>query len=401
MSKRLSESVASLRAERPRSATLAGIGILLWLIPVALTTVLVGEVGDLDFRPALALSFWIWLGWALCLPLSVWISFRFRIGPGNWVRGVGLHFLVWLFVVASNQVLVRLRSDRPMLPIRQGWRAQVDESADGPRDSVRAFIGRRVDWYQRYRAAPPQARVILDTLLYAIIVAGCQSAAWAQIARERERQKLAAEAQLVRAQLLGLQSQLNPHFLFNALNGLNALIHDAPDDAEVLVDHLSDLLRAALSVSEEQMITLGRELDCLEHYLAVEKTRYADRLRVVREIEDGVRDCLVPTFLLQPLVENAVKHGVEPRKEGATIWIGARRRGEQLEISVRDNGPGIKQGKADESGVGLKNSRRRLEQCFPSRHRLTMQNRSGGGCEVTVSIPWGERSSDDCSEERI
>jgi sensor histidine kinase YesM len=200
------------------------------------------------------------------------------------------------------------------------------------------------------------------------------------------------ERDLSAAQLTTLRSQLNPHFLFNALNSVVTLIPRDQDGATRMVVRLADLLRATLGMAEQQEIELARELDMVKNYLDIELVRFPDRLAVRWEIDDDVGRTLVPAFVLQPLVENAIVHGVSRRSGPGEITIGARVRDSMLELSVRDNGPGPSstgnRSSRTGAGIGLANLRARLQRLY-SAHEVdvSLDVVPGGGALSTIVLP--------------
>jgi len=233
-------------------------------------------------------------------------------------------------------------------------------------------------------------------VIYWVIVLSHQSWGYYQRSRERERQASALATELVRTRLEVLRMQLNPHFLFNTLHTISALIHENPDDADRIVARLSELLRVSLEQSDSQEVPLRQELSFLERYLQIEQTRFQDRLAVEMEIESGLDSVLVPSLILQPLVENAIRHGIEPREDTGRVKIGARRLDGMLELKVSDNGPGLPEAEVAprREGVGLSNTRSRLSHLYGVNHRFELTPASGGGLEARLLIPCRTEAGD-------
>jgi two-component system, LytTR family, sensor kinase len=209
------------------------------------------------------------------------------------------------------------------------------------------------------------------------------------------RQAMEATAMAHQAQLKMLRYQLNPHFLFNTLNAISTLILERDTTtANRMLQGLSGFLRLSLDNDPMQRVTLRQELEALMQYLEVEKLRFDERLRLELDIDEGCRDALLPSLLLQPLIENAIKHAVARRVEGGTLRIAARRRGEQLEIEVADDGPGsggAPQAPGNGHGVGLVNVRERMRVLYGERQQFFAGDREGGGFVVRLGLPF-ERS---------
>ena len=209
--------------------------------------------------------------------------------------------------------------------------------------------------------------------------------------RERELRGSQLEAQLTKAYLRSLKSQLQPHFLFNTLHSISSLMHTDLGAAEKMIARLSELLRMSLEDGAAQMTTLSRELEFVTAYLDIEKVRFADRLRVTFNIAPGTLDAEVPHLMLQPLVENAVKHGVARRTAGGEIAISASREENRLNIRVRDNGPDSNGGNGDVAptgGVGLRATRERLSRLYGNDQDLDLANLPDGGVEARVTLPF-------------
>ncbi|HET6679611.1 MAG TPA: histidine kinase, partial [Gemmatimonadaceae bacterium] len=212
-----------------------------------------------------------------------------------------------------------------------------------------------------------------------------------------EREQL--EARLARAQLQSLRLQLQPHFLFNTLNTITALITAQPRTAERVVSGLSELLRMSLSDAGAQEVTLERELEMLEHYVAIQRVRFADRLTVRFDVAPGVREAMVPNLVLQPLVENAIRHGIAPRARQGHVVVTANRRDDVLVLRVEDDGVGEDPGAPHPDGVGLGNTRARLWTLYGDAHRFEargLSHGSGGGMvtrggfAVDIELPFRE-----------
>ena len=210
-------------------------------------------------------------------------------------------------------------------------------------------------------------------------------------ARLEETQQLRAEAALLQArlaeaQLAVLRTQLNPHFLFNTLHAISSLVERDPRGVRRMIARLSELLRHTLEQTSEQEISLDRELDLLRRYLEIMEVRFEGRLDVTTDIADDVHDALVPNLILQPLVENALKHGVNVIEGPGRVEITARRSGSDVILSVRDNGPGPATPSTD--GVGLRNTTARLSQLYGQRQRFELRAAPGGGTIAELVLPF-------------
>jgi two-component system, LytTR family, sensor kinase len=198
------------------------------------------------------------------------------------------------------------------------------------------------------------------------------------------------ETGLTRARLQLLKTQLHPHFLFNTLNAVAALIYTDVEAAERVLARLGDLLRLALEDFGVQEAPLARELEVIRYYLEIEQARLGPRLRVCWKIAPEVTDALVPTFLLQPLIENAIRHGIAPRSEPGRIEVRAWREGAELCLEVRDDGPGLQVKAKPGGGVGLANTRARLLHLYGAEQHFEIVNDPRGGCVARVRLPFYE-----------
>ncbi len=226
-----------------------------------------------------------------------------------------------------------------------------------------------------------------NLLWYGGIVAAQNAVTYYWKFHERELHAAALETRLTEARLQALQMQLNPHFLFNTLNAIASLMHKDVDAADRMIVRLSELLRYALDSTDEQEVPLHQELDFLGRYLDIQRARFGERLVIRQEIAPDVLDARVPNLILQPLVENAIEHGIEPRARAGEILLRAFRRGAMLILEVQDNGKGLAPGGKPAEGIGLANTRARLQQLYGASQRLELQPASPEGLVVHIELP--------------
>lgn len=231
--------------------------------------------------------------------------------------------------------------------------------------------------------------LVLAVVLYACVLLGH----WLIESRARvsasETDVARLNEQLARARLLALRSQIEPHFLFNSLNAVAGLIREGRADAAVqTVVQLSDFLRRTLSDANDQEVPLSDEVEFARSYLAIQRTRFADRLRLDVDVQDGLQDAAVPSLILQPLVENAVKHGIAKRRDGGSVRVAASASGETLDLYVANDGPSLPHDwDRGERGVGIANVRQRLRSLYGDASSFDIRSRDGGGVEVAIRIP--------------
>jgi signal transduction histidine kinase len=314
---------------------------------------------SVDWTEALLSGFAIWYPWLLLAPAVFWLARRVPFEPGRWVLAAIVH-------APAGLVFGFLHS-----MIRTAIGPWVDLAE--PLPFRRIFI----------------AHLLYNYLSYVIVIAVYQ--AWANYRRFRDRELRASqlESRLAKAQLEVLRMQLHPHFLFNTLHAISTLIHRDPEAADEMVTQLSDLLRMTLENIGVQEVTLREELDFLERYLDIQQTRFQDRLTVTLDIPPETLDARVPNQALQPLVENAIRHGLDGRPAGGVIEIRARGTPSMLQLTVRDDGPGLRLNgtSARQDGIGLANTRARLKQLYGPLAALDLTNSSRGGTLVTMLIP--------------
>jgi signal transduction histidine kinase len=353
-------------------------------------------------------------------PVLVWVglslAFTMSAAGMNAVKAVEEPFAVtwwyagseWLFYGALSPFVValvrRLSFERPHLPrtialLGLGWLVfhVVLWSAYSLVEQL-LRIGsppREMPGYQLMLFTFLTKRAAFSLMVFLGIVVVTRLRTLAAVARERQLRAAHLETALATARLDALQGQLQPHFLFNALNTVASLIPAEPEKAEAVLARIGDLLRITLQEGNVAMVPLERELDFLERYLDIQRLRFADRLRVEMAVSAEAQRAMVPTLLLQPLAENAIKHGIEPLPAGGTLRIAGARDDGQLRITVRDTGVGITSNGTNGRdtaghGVGLANTRLRLTEMFGEAARLTVAPATGGGTLVEIVLPWRE-----------
>lgn len=298
-----------------------------------------------------------WYSCAIFTPLFFWLARRFPIERQRWLPHVALNF-------GSALVLT------PLKFAIQHW--------------VMADLLR-----QNF---PPLTQMlthafISETIAFWCVIAAVHALVFQQRVREREALTARLRVRLSEAQLDALSARLHPHFLFNTLQGISTLVYRDPAAADAMLGHLSTLLRRALGRGQGHEVPLSEELTLLDEYLAIVQLRFGDRVRITRNIDPAALPGLVPQLLLQPLVENAIEHGIARRAGAGAITIAARREGAALTVAVSDDGPGLVEPRPE--GVGLGSTRLRLEELYGSDGRLTLE--SGAGFTVTVVVPYHEQ----------
>lgn len=323
--------------------------------------------------PFLVYLFWsgaVWIYWALVTPLIFWLGRRIPLKRQSLSFALPAHFGLAIIFGLFHMV---------------AW-AALGTVFSGL--SIGQAVGFRDEFIRLAQFLP-----YLEVIFYwAILGAGIAQDTYRQ-ARTRELEAKALEAQLQQARLQALRMQLHPHFLFNALNTVAMLIRNGESERAVeMTAGLGELLRWSLNENTEQEVTLEQELEFIRRYLALEQIRFSDRLRVEIEVPAELRLALVPNLILQPLVENAIRHGVAQSSSAGIVRIEARRANEWLELFVQDDGKGLPNDWELAPGVGLGNTRERLTQLYGERAELTLQNASPTGVVARLKIPYRQQS---------
>jgi signal transduction histidine kinase len=351
----------------PTFAILAAV-LVLWGALVLLFAAPLALSGDVSWRQAIRFGISFWALWPLFLPLVAWLSFRFPIERRRIVRNLTLHLLACLLMIGATRAA--------FLAFR---------AADNPFPRLRRLVS----------PEPPGFRTALNVLVYWSLVGVCQAITQFQRSQERERRAAELEARLTTAQLHALRMQINPHFLFNTLNSIAALVYVNPRAADEMLGDLSELLRRSLDSMDNQEIPLAQELEFIGAYLGIEQKRFGDRLQLEQTVPPELRNALVPALLLQPLVENAIRHGIEPQRGPGLISIEAKQQDQQLHLTVRDNGKGLTAPPSTISaqpsighGIGLANTQARLQALYGALQSFSITRAQPQGCQVDIRIPF-------------
>jgi sensor histidine kinase YesM len=368
------ENVLNLPVEIRRSRLIFGAGAIalciasILAIATAFTCHTAGTTvaPGLSWEPSLIYGAVLWLWWAGVTYLLWRVGRRHPFIFQSSIRN--LLFQILLAVVTSALHLVSLHlSTRLMGHIWPEWHIA--------RFDMLEFFG--------------IGRFSLDFLVYAVVWSACAIVRMQIVAQEEAFHSLELKQQLSAAKLHALQMQLQPHFLFNTLNGITTLVRSGRQkEADGMLSHLNAILKATLAVSTPEKIMLAQELQTIDSYLAIEQARFTDRLRVEMKVDPTALDGLVPCFLLQPIVENAIRHGIGRRQKGGVIQASIARNGDRLHMCVTDNGPGLNGTSASGHGIGLKNTRERLTHFYQGSYDLTISEPLGGGYAVSITIPY-------------
>jgi two-component system LytT family sensor kinase len=337
-----------------------------------LTTLNMSEGMEIEAGRLLLLNLAYWYVPAAFTPVIFWISERFKLDGGHWVRGVLAHVAgAAAFSVVHILCMVGMRL---LL-----WPGMSHPASVPWTTSLQQQYLRNLDW---------------TLMTYAAIAGLSYALGYQRESQERAITSASLEARLAEARLKTLEAELHPHFLFNTLHAISTLVHVEPDAADRMISRLSDLLRITFARSGAAKVTLQEELEFLQKYLEIEQTRFQDRLTVSFDIDPETLDAEVPRMILQPLVENAIKHGVAPRSGPGTIRITAAHEDKALRLEVKDNGVGLSGGARAQlqGGVGLANTRDRLECLYGSGHALSFIE-GGEGLTVQMRFPFSRFGS--------
>ncbi len=349
----------------------------------------------------------IWLGVGLIDASQTVFPMRAQGMHHNWVRLFAILVIDWLPWVLATPMVMRVgRRYPPFRPpivkavavnlgfvaiismLTAGWSALLEVLLDpwAVSQPVSSYISL---WLARFSYG-----LLTSLIVYGFIQAIVFAMDSADRAAKQHTQAAQIGEQLAKAQLDGLRHQMDPHFMFNTLNAIAGLVRDHKNEAAVsMIVGLSDLLRRSARDTDRPQVTLGEEIEYLQRYLDIQRARFCERLEVILDIPPDLCRILVPNLILQPLVENAIKHGIAKRVDGGRISVSGRRAGDLLQLRVYNDGPRLKSNwEAAPNGIGIANLRTRLQLLYGSHFELNMSSPESGGVEVAVSLPFDANS---------
>jgi two-component system, LytTR family, sensor kinase len=324
---------------------------------------------EISWGQALYWSFGDWYEWALLSPFIFWACRTFRFGRPSWPQSQVVHLLGGLLLSGLHATLCALAA------VFQGW---VTGKSIAFGSSLHGLLANRTHY---------------NLAVYAVIVCAWHAWDYYRKFREREAQAVELAGLLARSQLQALRMQLNPHFLFNTLNAVSSLMLTDVVAANKMISRLGELLRLALDKSDQPEVPLQQEIEFLRRYLEIEQIRFGERLRLKIEFDSSTLEAAVPNFILQPLVENAVRHAIEPQEAGGQIELRSVRDNGHLVLQVSDDGPGLTSKPAEMSDetrlrIGLNNTRERLRKLYGEDQRFDLTGNARGGVTARLSIPF-------------
>ncbi len=342
--------------------------VLALLFSVGTYQVELGQARRLAWGPLLRQEFKCCYAWGLVSLGVLWFCSRNALKPKATGRWALAHFAASFFFSGLYLVF-------------SSWLIAGETSVMHPEKILTFSYLIKVTWVHN---------LVTNFFMYWLVVFAHLGWHYYQHYKEHQLQTAELQRELVEARLAALRMQLNPHFLFNTLHTVSALIHENPDAADRVVARLSDLLRLTLDASKPQEVPLSEEMEFLDRYLQIEQTRFTGRLKIDKQIEPAALPALVPYLILQPLVENAIRHGIEPREESGVLSIQAHRRNGRIELRIRDDGAGLggKDSEPLREGIGLSNTRSRLRHLYGEDFRFELLPRLEGGLEACVDIPY-------------
>ncbi len=368
----LAGATAAVAPRRWRFASFWWLVLAFWLFIAVASALEMALLQSVHLGQSLGAALMRLLPWLFLTPLIVWTCSAYTLERGTWRRSIWAYVVVCLLSFGVVGFFAYLSPPPVALPGPEANRAPR------PRREARttAFVVLR--------------RITFQLPTFWGLVAVAHALRFYERARDREHREAELQARLVEARLKALRMQIHPHFLFNTLNSIASLVQVDPTAAEAMIEALSDLLRLTLHASERQEVAVREELHFLERYLYIEQTRFGARLQIEKAIEPAALEAIVPILTLQPLVENAIKHGIEAQIGAGKVAITVARAGGVLRLLVSDSGRPASVGRDGKlkEGVGLSNIRSRLKELYGDRGGLELRPGDAGGVTAEVRVPW-------------
>jgi len=311
-----------------------------------------------------------WLAWAPLTPAMIWLARKWSVVGEAWKRNLIVHLPAFLFLSTLHSAAATAVNL---------WVKPFDNVGGSPKPFWPKFLSQGIGSYGS------------DLLIYAGVIGVFYAFDYYRKYREREFVATRLEAQLAQAQLESLRMQLHPHFLFNTLNSIVGLVRDNKNNAAVnMLVGLSDLLRHTLEYSSRHEVELREEINFIKLYLSIQEMRFSDRLRIELDIDPRTTKALVPNLILQPLTENALRHGIARSTDSGLVGINSVAEDGQLRLTVYDDGAGLPDDwqLKGSAGIGLANTIARLQQLYDNDHEFDIRNRDSGGVEVVIVMPF-------------
>ena len=314
-------------------------------------------------------TFKVWLPWLALTPIVLWLALKFPIKPENWLKGLLTHALFLLILSLTAGLLISFHYHffadmAPGMETYQPWQ-HIGHFLFG--DNLFLF----------------------NTIIYTILVTHINIKNFSQIAQQEALIASELNRQLIESQLQTLKMQINPHFLFNTLNVISVLVLKQENkQANAMINKLSSFFRYSLDEKDQQWLPLKKELQHVEQYLAIEQIRFGERIHIVKEYDEEVMSIPIPAMLLQPLIENAMQHGLEEKAGQVTLIIRCQRQQNYLAIDIIDDGAGCDfTGASFKEGIGLSNVKGRLQRLYANKHKFTMHSNNNNGVTVSLKLP--------------
>ncbi len=355
------------------------VGMLLYVVFTQVSGLLtIHEFEPFAWRQTEFLFTNLWLPWVVMSPLIVWVAKTFPFTPENWLKKVFLHFGLFLALTFLHVVVVSIHYH------------------------FYAYIPEGMDKYQAWQHIGHflfgDEFFLFNIIIYTLFIASFNLRNFYTLAQKRELESAQLNEQLSRTKLHALRMQVNPHFLFNTLNVIQVLVmkQDSTKAAETL-RRLSSFLRQTLDESGSQWVPLKSELDMVEQYLSIEQVRFGERLLIKKHYDQGLMSTPIPAMILQPLVENAMRHGLGEKQEPGILELKTCKVAGNLVIEITDDGVGCDGQKVlqKQAGIGLNNVRERLGQMYGKQHIFSFSSEVGKGTTVTIEVPLSKPASDE------